>query len=212
MVHSAKFITFEGIDGAGKSTIIKQTQTYLQNQGIKVVVTREPGGTLVAEEIRRVLLSDEFINVCGETEALMMFAARFEHLREKIIPALEQDSWVLCDRFSDSTFAYQAYGRGVDVRFIEQLVHLVHPHHQPDVTFLLDIDTDTSFHRLSQKPAECNRFDTHINQFQENIRTGYLALAQKYPQRIKRIFANQSIEQVCKDVQHYLTPLMRSLH
>ena len=207
-MSKGKFITFEGIDGSGKSTIIKEIKKIIVAHGIKVTLSREPGGTPIAEEIRSTLLNDKLSNSCSETEALMMFAARFENLKENIIPALNENKWVLCDRFTDSTFAYQVYGKGLAMNFVEQLAQLVHPKHSPDVTFVLDVDTETSLQRLSQKTEESNHFDSHANHFQDRVRQGYLDLAKKHPQRIQVIDASQSINQVVNDIQKHLQKWM----
>lgn len=204
MRSGAKFITVEGVDGAGKSTVIAEMKKFLQQCGLQVLLSREPGGTPIAEEIRHLLLSDTLTGISGESEVLMMFAARFEHLRRVIIPALEKNIWVLCDRFTDSTFAYQVYGRGVSKDFVEQLSNLVHRHYQPDLTLLLDIDITLSKARLSAKATPQNRLDSDLNHFQQKVREGYLTLQKEQADRMKRIDANQTIDKVCLDARKQL--------
>jgi dTMP kinase len=208
MPETGKFITFEGIDGSGKSTLITEIKDYLENQKIKVFQSREPGGVPIAEEIRSLLLSDVFIGSAGETEALMMFAARFEHLKNAIIPALEKGEWVLCDRFTDSTFAYQVFGRGIDFSCVEKLSDLVHPNHHPDLTILLDLDTNISLKRITQKEEKLNRLDDNTDCFQDRVKEGYLKLSQKYPKRIKVVDATQSFDNVLKQTKELLDPLL----
>lgn len=178
-MKTGKFITFEGIDGAGKSTQLAFLADYLRRNGRDVVVTREPGGTPVGEALRQIVLTQD---MDPRTEALLMFAARAEHLARVIRPALASGRWVVCDRFSDATFAYQSGGRQLPAADIEALEHWVHPDLVPDHTFLVDIAPEIAAQRLAAARA-ADRFESEQTAFFSRVRAAYLARAARSPER-----------------------------
>ena len=194
------FITLEGGEGAGKSTNATWLADYLRSQGKTVLVTREPGGTEVAEAIREVLLSPGLPGMNADTELLLMFAARNEHLQSKILPALGQGTWVICDRFTDATYAYQGYGRGISLARIAELEHWVQGNLRPDYVILFDLDVATGMAR-AQARGRADRFEQEHVAFFERIRVGYQERAQQSPQRYPIINAAQSLEQVRQQLQ-----------
>lgn len=189
---TAKFITFEGVDGAGKSTHLAWFADTLRQRGHNVLVTREPGGTPLGEALREILLNQP---MQAETEALLMFAARCEHVKQVIQPALQQGTWVISDRFSDASFAYQGGGRGVSIEKLEQLEQWVHAELQPDLTLLFDIPVEVARQRLSNN-LTLDRFEQEKGQFFEKVRQAYLARSQKNPSRFAVIRAEQTPEGV----------------
>lgn len=207
------FITLEGGEGAGKTTHVQTIREYLQQHKIEVVVTREPGGTVVSEAIRTVLLDPELPDMEADTELLLMFAARNEHLRRKIIPALEQGQWVVCDRFTDATYAYQGYGRGLSLARIQELEQWVQGALRPDYTLLFDLDVVTGMQRVGKRSAdsdtETDRFEREQHTFYEKIRQGYLQRAEQFPERFLRLDAAQSMAQVKQDVVSALDMLLQ---
>lgn len=178
-MNTGKFITFEGIDGAGKSTQLAFLADYLRRNGRDVVVTREPGGTPVGEALRQIVLTQD---MDPRTETLLMFAARAEHLARVIRPALASGRWVVCDRFSDATFAYQSGGRQLPAADIEALEHWVHPDLVPDHTFLVDIAPEIAAQRLAAARA-ADRFESEQTAFFSRVRAAYLARAARSPER-----------------------------
>ena len=188
----AKFITFEGVDGAGKSTHLAWFADKLRQRGIDVLVTREPGGTPLGEALREILLHQP---MHPETEALLMFAARREHVEQVIKPALKRGTWVISDRFSDASFAYQGGGRGVAVEKLEQLERWVHADLQPDLTLLFDIPVEVARQRLSNN-LSLDRFEQEQGEFFDKVRNAYLARSQKNPARFAVIRAERSPEEV----------------
>jgi len=176
------FITFEGIEGAGKSTHIPLVEAFLASRGIEVVVTREPGGTPAGEAIREVLLDHQYTGMAHDTELLLMFAARAEHLAKVVVPALEAGRWVLCDRFTDATFAYQGGGRGIDAGRIAELETWVQGALRPDLTLLFDIEVDIGLGRASNRSAS-DRIESEKHEFFERVRAAYLERAGAFPQR-----------------------------
>jgi dTMP kinase len=201
-----RFITVEGTEGAGKSSNIDFIRDQLEAQGIDVVLSREPGGTPLAEEIRALLLSPRGESVCQDAELLLMFAARAQHIAALILPALERGSWVLCDRFTDATFAYQGGGRGVDVERIRTLESLVQGSLRPDCTFLLDLPVELGLER-ARKRSLPDRFEQEKQAFFERVRSSYLQRAMAEPERFAVIDAGQNIEQV----RHQLLPYLDRL-
>ncbi|HEY8609521.1 MAG TPA: dTMP kinase [Noviherbaspirillum sp.] len=187
-----KFITFEGIDGAGKSTHLAFVAELLRAAGKTVVLTREPGGTPLGEKLRTLLLHEA---MDLETEALLMFAARREHLAQVIEPALARGDWVISDRFTDATFAYQGGGRKLPFERLEVLEQWVHPHRQPDLTLLFDVPLDVARARLDAT-RELDRFEREKAVFFEDTRQGYLRRAAQFPQRFRRIDSTRSIEAI----------------
>ena len=176
-MNRAKFITFEGVDGAGKSTHLAWFADTLRQRGLDVLVTREPGGTPLGERLREILLNQP---MHAETEALLMFAARLEHIEQVIRPALQRGVWVVSDRFSDASFAYQGGGRGVSLAKLEQLERWVHEGLQPDLTLLFDIPVEIARQRLSNN-LTLDRFEQEQSDFFERVRAAYHHRVQKNP-------------------------------
>ena len=199
-MNKAKFITFEGVDGAGKSTHLTWFAETLRERGNEVLVTREPGGTPVGESLRDILLNQ---TMHAETEALLMFAARLEHIEQVIKPALQRGIWVVSDRFSDASFAYQGGGRGVSVAKLEQLECWVHENFQPDLTLLFDLPVEVARQRLS-KNITLDRFEQEKDSFFEKVRQAYLDRRKKHPDRFVLINAAQLPEQVKANLEEII--------
>ena len=202
-----KFITIEGTEGVGKSTNLAYVHEWLTNRGVDVVVTREPGGTPLAEEIRTLLLAKRDEAVDETAELLLVFAARAQHLQQVIKPALARGAWVLCDRFTDATYAYQGGGRGLDVATIAQLEHLVQGDLRPDLTLVLDIDVELGLQRARQR-AELDRFESEAVAFFERVRAAYRALAEAAPARYAVVNAGQPLVAVQQDIDRVLQALL----
>ena len=198
-----KFITFEGVDGAGKSTHLAWFADTLRQRGHDVLVTREPGGTPLGERLREILLGQP---MHAETEALLMFAARLEHIEQVIKPGLQRGTWVVSDRFSDASFAYQGGGRGVALAKLEQLERWVQEDLQPDLTLLFDIPVEVARQRLANN-ASLDRFEQEKSDFFERVRQAYLARSRKYPQRFAIINAARTPEEVKVYLENIITTL-----
>ena len=194
---SGRFITFEGIDGAGKSTQIAALVAGLRARGLEVVETREPGGTPLAEKIRELVLHDA---MHLETEAMLMFAARREHLATKIEPALAAGQWAVSDRFTDATFAYQVGGRGLDAAKFEALERWVHPNRQPDLTILFDIDPAVAAARIAATRAQGDRFEREQGEFFARVRNAYLERAHRFAERFLVLDATESPEAIATGI------------
>jgi len=199
----ARFITVEGIEGVGKSTHMAFIQQWLEARGVKVETSREPGGTPLAEQIRDVLLAPRTENMPEMAELLMMFAARSVHLENRIRPALEQGRWLLCDRFTDATFAYQGAGRGMDIARIAELEEAVQGTLRPHLTLLLDAPVEIGLGRARAR-GEADRFEQEAVEFFRRVRQGYLARAQADPGRVRIVDASGSLEQVQADLVQVL--------
>jgi len=184
-----KFITFEGIDGAGKSTHIAFVADYIKQRGAELVSSREPGGTPLGEKLRELVLHEQ---MHLETEALLVFASRREHIAQVIKPALARGAWVISDRFTDSSFAYQGGGRGLDLAKLEALEQWVHPDLQPDLTLLFDVPLDVARARLDAT-RELDKFEQEKADFFAATRNEYLRRAAQFPQRFRVIDSTQSI-------------------
>jgi len=201
------FITVEGGEGVGKSSNIAFMQSYLNKRlaphVIELCLTREPGGTPLAEEIRTLFIEPRPEKVNENTELLLVFAARSQHLSEYIKPKLSAGNWVLSDRFTDATFAYQGGGRGLNSQTIETLETLVQQGLQPDLTILLDVDVNVGISRARER-GELDRIETEQLSFFDQVRQEYLSRAEQYPERFRVIDAGQSIEQVQKDIANVL--------
>lgn len=191
-MKTGKFITFEGIDGAGKSTHIAYVAELLRARGHNVVTTREPGGTTLGERLRELLLHNK---MHLETEALLMFAARREHVAEVIEPALARGDWVISDRFTDATFAYQGGGRHLDLAKLAVLEQWVHPHLQPDLTLLFDVPLDVARARL-ESTRTLDKFEQEQEQFFAATRAEYLRRAAEFAERFRIIDSTQAIDDV----------------
>jgi dTMP kinase len=196
----SKFITFEGMDGAGKSTHLDWFAGMLRGRGHDVVVTREPGGTPLGEQLRGMLLNQP---MTAGTEALLMFAARLEHIEQVIRPALQSGKWVLSDRFSDASFAYQGGGRGMDWNKLKLLEQWVHGDLQPDLTIYFDIPVDIARQRLANN-ISLDRFEREQAGFFKRVRAGYLRRVQENPQRYAVIDAAQSLDKVKQQLEEII--------
>jgi dTMP kinase len=192
-MSSGRFLTVEGIDGAGKSSHLDYLAGAIRARGAECVVTREPGGTPLGEKLRELVLHEA---MDGTTEALVMFAARREHLVRVIEPALARGAWVLSDRFSDATFAYQCGGRGLDRDVFRSLEALVHPHRQPDATFLFDLDPAIACERQRAQSRTPDKFEREAAAFFRQVRDAYLERARAAPQRVRVVDASGTLDEV----------------
>ncbi len=199
MRSRGRFITLEGIEGAGKSTQVALIQTTLAQQGLNVVLSREPGGAPIAERLRQILLDPDCRGLDADAELLLVFAARAEHLAKTIRPALERGDWVVCDRFTDASYAYQGGGRGLDPARIAVLEAWVQGELRPDLTLLFDLPVDLGLARAGQRSAP-DRFEGETARFFAGARAAYLARAQAEPGRIRLIDASAPLDQVSQAV------------
>jgi dTMP kinase len=197
------FITFEGGEGAGKSTMISRAADWFRGTGRDVVQTREPGGTALAEKIRAILLDRKNGSLCAHAELLLLFAARAQHLEELILPALARGAIVLCDRFTDATWAYQGAGRGMPAEVIAALQHLVQGGMQPDLTLLLDLPAELGSARISGR-GKADRIEQESTQFFARVRQNYLQRAAAEPLRFAVIDASQDLEPVWQQIERVL--------
>ena len=206
-MYKGKFITIEGTEGAGKSTSLNYIKDVLQQKGIDFITTREPGGTPIAEKIRELLLDKANTALCDDAELLLMFAARAQHLNELIIPALQSGQWVISDRFTDATYAYQGGGRGLPWKKIAQLEQWVQGDLRPDATILLDIPVEQGMERVRSR-GETDRFEEEQMSFFSRIREAYLRLARENPQRYYIIDTRPAIEEVYQQLDRVLKKLV----
>lgn len=209
-----RFITFEGIEGSGKSTQIARLADQLRTAGHSVVLTREPGGTSIGDQIRKVLLDPANTDLDPTAELLLYAASRAQHLQGVILPAVERGATVLCDRFSDATLAYQGYGRGLDREKIRELDRFVTAGMRPDLTLLLDIDARIGVARAHGRNATQgleseSRFENEEIAFHDRVRQGYLALAHQEPHRIKIVDASRTPDEVQKAIQDAISADLR---
>jgi dTMP kinase len=198
-----KFITFEGVEGCGKSTQSKLLLEYLEQKKVKTILTREPGGTPVAEEIRNILITGAVNKLDGISEILLNFAARYDHVNKLIKPTLKGDGIVLCDRFFDSTVAYQGYGYGEDLKLIENIKENSIADFAPDITFLIDIDVQDTLKRV-QNRKDNNRYEDMDLSFHKKVRDGFLQIAKKNKDRFRIIDGKQSIAEIHQEILGYL--------
>ncbi len=201
-----KFVTLEGVDGAGKSTHLEWIAKRLEAAGKKVVVTREPGGTPLGEALRELLLAQP---MHLETETLLMFAARREHLDRVILPALMAGTWVLSDRFTDATFAYQGGGRGLDLARIETQETWVHQGLQPDLTLVFDLSVEEAKRRRMAATTTPDRFEQEDLEFFARVRSVYLARSARYPQRIRLVDASKTIAEIRNSLEEHIVSICR---
>ncbi|MDF2690365.1 MAG: thymidylate kinase [Gammaproteobacteria bacterium] len=204
-MRSGKFITLEGGEGVGKTTSLDFIRSYLENKGIELVVTREPGGTPYAEKIRDLLLESSAEKVAVDTELLLMFAARAQHLAELIKPAIAKGQWVLCSRFTDSTYAYQGGGRGISFERIRTLEQWVHDDFQPDLTLYFDLPVEIGMQRATAR-GHLDRIEQEDLHFFERVRAAYLTRA-KQSSRYRIVDASQSIAKVQEQIAAILHKL-----
>lgn len=208
-----KFITLEGIDGAGKGEALNSVLNTLKEASVEVIVTREPGGTNVGEAIRDLMLHTDY-SISSKTEALLVFAAREQHLHEVIRPCLEQGKWVVCDRFTDSTYAYQGGGRQLGFDNIQQLEEYVHHGFSPSLTLFLDADKETGKKRVTRianpDRFENEFFDESAESFYDRVRKAFLQIAENDPKRVKIINANRPLSEVASACRNYVLELLKS--
>jgi dTMP kinase len=202
MISRGKFITLEGVDGAGKSTHLSWLVNHLRSLGHTVVQTREPGGTPLGEKLRELLLHEP---MHLETEALLMFAARREHLEQVIKPAVARGDWVVCDRFTDASFAYQGGGRGLSMEKLHQLENWVQEGLQPDLTLLFDLPIDIAAQRMVGAARQLDRFEQEKADFHQRVRDAYLARAAQMPKRVRVIDSRKSVEHIQKQLEELIS-------
>lgn len=199
------FFSAEGNEGAGKSTIVKMASQYLASKGLEVVTSREPGGIAIAEQIREVILDRRNTKMDGRTEALLYAAARRQHFVEKISPLLQAGKTVICDRFIDSSLAYQGYARGLGIEEVLLINRFAIENVFPDLTLYLDVDPEVGLKRIhEQQGREINRLDLESLSFHHKVREGYLEVMKRFPERIVKIDANRSLEHVFEEVKRVL--------
>jgi len=205
--QSGFFITFEGVEGAGKTTNIEYIAEKIKASGQELILTREPGGTTLSEAIRELLISKDLPEMHHDTELLLMFAARAEHLQKVILPALNEGKWVLCDRFTDASYAYQGAGRGIDAKKIQLLEVMVQGSLRPDATFLFDLDANIGLSR-AQSRGEADRFEQQHIDFFNRVRSQYLNMAESDPSRYYIIHAQHELNIVKKQIDEILNKLI----
>mgnify|MGYP003957250735 FL=1 len=205
-MQKGKFITIDGVEGAGKSTQINFICGYLKDKGINVVLTREPGGTELGEKIRTLLLSPKTKSMHSDTELLLMFAARNEHIHAKIMPILEKGDWVLSDRFTDASYAYQGGGRGLDVDRIAKLEEWVLQDFTPDMTLLLDLPVELGMSRVESR-GEKDRIELEDMDFFNRVRDAYISRSKQFPDRIKLIDSSETVEHTKEQIKIILDSL-----
>ncbi len=206
-----KLITFEGIEGSGKSTQIKLVAEYFVEKNVPIIVTQEPSGTDIGRKIGSILFNSEHYYMCAETEMFLFCAARAQHVREKIMPALEQNKVVLCDRFSDATYAYQGAGRGLDHEFIKLMNDYSSLNLKPGLTLLFDLPVEIGLQRATDRnnrlkePSSIDRFERENIDFHRRIREGYLNILRNDPQRFRLIDANQDVNAIQEEVRRHIS-------
>jgi len=205
-MERGKFITIDGVEGAGKSTQIEFICEYLKAKGVNVVLTREPGGTDVGEKIRTLLLSNSTGKMHADTELMMMFAARNEHIQNKIMPTLGRGDWVLSDRFTDASYAYQGGGRGLDVERIAKLEQWVLQDFTPDMTLLLDVPVEVGMSRVESRGKK-DRIELEATDFFNRVRQAYIDRSEQFPDRIKLIDSSQTVEHTKQQIKVILDSL-----
>ena len=204
-------ITLEGVEGSGKSTLIQYLKELIEGIGKKVIVTREPGGIEISEQIRSVILDTENTKMDGRTEALLYAAARRQHLVERIIPALKEGNVVLCDRFIDSSLAYQGYARGLGIDEVLSINEFAIGSFMPNLTLYLDLDPQIGLSRIRKnKGREVNRLDLEEISFHLKVREGYEEVIKRFPDRIVRVDANQELDKVFSDTKQILLEKLKS--
>jgi dTMP kinase len=209
---AGRFITFEGGEGAGKTTQVDLLSTYLENKGIRVVRTREPGGTPVAEDIRNILVHGAGDKLDPLTEVLLIFAARNEHVRKVIRPALARGDWVICDRFYDSTVAYQGYGQKYNLEIIETIKHMVVADFQPDMTFYLQLPVEEGLRRAAARDGtQQGRFESLELHFHQAMIEGFDNIAANNPQRVRTVDARQDIAEIQREIRNLIQGLISKI-
>lgn len=206
-----RFITIEGTEGVGKTTNIEYIKQWLDTNHISFVSTREPGGTPLAEEIRELLLANREEKVCSKAELLMMFAGRAQHIDQVIEPQLAAGNWVLCDRFTDATYAYQGAGREMGSELIASLETMVQASMRPDLTLVLDVPVELGLERAGKR-SEPDRFELEKTDFFNRVRNAYLSMAEQNPQRYKIIDASKTLEVVQQQIAYTLNNFLTTNH
>lgn len=207
MPKTAKFITLEGSEGAGKSTNLAFIADWLRSRECEVLTTREPGGTPIGEAIRGILLDTQFTEMTPETELLLMFAARNQHIQQKIQPALKSGKWVISDRFTDASYAYQGGARGLPFERIEPIEQWVQQGFQPDLVFVFDLPVEVGMQRVKQRGEATDRFEQEQAAFFERVRAAYLKRAEQHPERYCVLDASQPLERVQQAIAQRLNKL-----
>lgn len=209
-MQQGKFISIEGVEGAGKSTILPFVKKHLEDAGVDLALTREPGGTEIAEKIRLLLLHpDSEEKILPETELLLMFAGRAQHMKQRILPWKNAGKWIVSDRFIDATYAYQGGGRGIDPGFIHALDQFVVGDAYPDLTILLDLPPEQGFERAVQRGMGKDRIEKEKLEFFERVRNMYLERAKQHPDRVVVVDASKPLEQVQQDIATILDACLR---
>lgn len=212
-MNSGIFITIEGGEGTGKTTQIKLIEEYLKEINVEFILTREPGGIDISEQIREIILNKENTAMDARTEALLYAAARRQHLIEKVIPAIKEEKLVICDRFVDSSLAYQGFARGLGIDEVLKINEFAIDGYMPTLTIYLDIEPSIGIDRINKdRDREVNRLDLEKNSFHEKVREGYHILIKKYPERIKLVNANQPIDRVFKDIKFHINKLLETIN
>lgn len=206
-----KFIVFEGIDGSGKTTQLNLLGEELTGRGCPVLLTREPGGTRVGESIREILLNPQYGELVPVAEALLYAAARAQHVAQVILPALREGKVVLCDRFIDSSLAYQGFGRGMELCLLEQINEAAVVGLVPDLVVVLDFSCDTGLDRLSRSGRRADRIEREAREFHRKVRSGYLALADRAPHRYRVIDAHRPVRQVHREILRAVEEILDAL-
>jgi dTMP kinase len=209
----ALFITFEGVEGSGKTTQIRRLKTYLNRNGTSCVITREPGGTSIGDKVRKILLDPDHKDLVPLAELFLYEAARAQHIKEFIKPLLKKKGVILCDRFGDASVAYQGYGRRLGVKLVERLNRMATDGLRPDVTFLLDCPIDLGLKRAIRRNEELKqekegRFEREKIQFHNRVRKGYLALARKEPRRVKVIDTRKGEDKVFEEIRRIINKII----
>lgn len=205
--NRGRFISIEGVEGVGKSTNLEYVQSLLTQAGIEFLTTREPGGTELSEKIRELLLDKSNTDMTAKTELMLVFAARAQHVDTLIEPAMASGKWVVSDRFTDSTYAYQGGGRGMAAEMIAELDEFAISSYQPDLTILLDLPTEVGLARAGRR-GELDRFESESDDFFQRVRNAFLMRAEQYPERFRIIDASQALDQVQADIRQALLPVM----
>lgn len=204
------FISLEGGDGSGKTTVMQELGRVLEEHGVSYIATREPGGIEIAEKIREIILNPKHTTMDARTEALLYAAARRQHLAEKVEPALKQGTCILCDRFVDSSLAYQGYARGLGIEEVMNINSFAINGRFPNITFYLDIEPELGLTRIAAgQGREVNRLDMESLQFHQKVREGYLIVADMYPERIKVIDASRTKDEVAAEIRHQLSKALK---
>lgn len=208
------FITFEGIEGSGKTTQIRKAGDYLDTRNIPFIITEEPGGTELGSELRQILLNRTSLHIVEKAELLLFAADRAQHIEEIVLPAMKGGKVVLCDRFSDATVAYQGYGRGLGLEFITVVNNFSSQSLTPDLTLLFDIPVETGLERIKKRASQMgkvpldDRFESEKTEFHQRIRDGYLSLLRDEPDRIRLIDGSGTMDEVTQKVCHYMAELI----